>query len=128
MKDCRFLLRQDSAWQIVIIVSLNSAGIQHDSDSSSNGLGRQIASESASDNAVGSVVSAHFAPIHAERAIFGLGNKGYTLAQVEFGGALIIRPLDFDQTHVVVLIAQTTFKAQYGTVHMQTWSSFCFRS
>jgi hypothetical protein len=107
---------------------LHTAGVQHDADPSANGLRWQIASESAPHDAVGSVVSADLAPVHAEGAVLGLGDEGHLLAQVEVGGGLVVAALDFDETDAVVLRAETALVPEDGAVHVQTRRSLILRS
>ena len=102
--------------------------VQHNSDLSSNCLRRQISSESASNNAVGSMSSANLAPVHSELVSvliggLGLGDEGNTLSKVEVNLFLTVNSLDFDKTDTVVLVAKTALVTKDGTVNVKLWGS-----
>lgn len=103
--------------------------IQHHPHLSSNGLRRQISSESASDDTVGTMSSADLAPVDSEFvSIFigtlCLGNKGHSLAEVKVHIIFGVDTLDFDQTDIVVLVAETALVTKDGTVYVKAWGSW----
>ena len=89
---------------------------------------RQISSETASDNTVGTMCSADLAPVNAEFVSkligsLGLGDEGNLLSEVEVNLFLAINTSDLDQTDVVVLVAKTALVTEDGSVNMKAWRS-----
>lgn len=107
---------------------LYAGRIQHHPDLATDGLRRQVSSESASDHTVGTVSSAYLAPVDSEFVAvpvcrFRLGDEGYPLAEVKLDVFLGIHALDFDQTNVVVLVTQATLVSKNGAIYMKTRGS-----
>ena len=103
---------------------LHAARVQHDTDASSNGLRRQISSESASNDSIGTVVSADLAPVNTEGSILSLGNKCHLLSQVKVYILSAVAALDLNEGDIDMLRPQTALVAENGTIHMKTGSSF----
>jgi hypothetical protein len=102
---------------------LHTGRIQHDANLSSNRLRRQIPSETAPHNTIGSMGPGNLAPSDSEFvssfiSSLCLGDKGDLLAQVEISVFLAVDTLNFDQTDTVVLGPKTTLVAKDGSVHM----------
>ena len=108
------------------IPQLNTAGIQHDSHTSTNGLRRQVTAEAASDDTIGTVSSADLSPIDAERAVLCLGDKSNSLAQVKISICLAIAALDLNQRNIGILRTEGTLVAQNGGIYMQAGSTLRF--
>lgn len=108
---------------------LYAGWVQHNTDLSSDGLWRKVASESASDNSIGSVRSADLAPVNSEFVSelvggFSLGDEGNLLSEVKVNIILGVDSLNFDQTDTVVLGSKTTLVTKDGTVNMKLWRSW----
>jgi hypothetical protein len=103
---------------------LNTARVKHNTDTSANGLGRQVTSKSATNDTVTSVVSADFAPVDAKGTIGGLGDKGYLFTQIEIHILLTVASLDLDKGDRVVLVAETAFVTENGAVHVKARGPF----
>lgn len=107
----------------MVVVHLHMTRIQHDSDTSANGLWWKVASKFAAHDAIASMRATHLAPVDAELSMGVLGHKGDTLAEVKGGVLCGVHALDLDQTVVCVLRSESTLVAEDGTVHMQARGS-----
>eukprot|EP00568_Trieres_chinensis_P008358 CAMPEP_0183291926 /NCGR_PEP_ID=MMETSP0160_2-20130417/1175_1 /TAXON_ID=2839 ORGANISM="Odontella Sinensis, Strain Grunow 1884" /NCGR_SAMPLE_ID=MMETSP0160_2 /ASSEMBLY_ACC=CAM_ASM_000250 /LENGTH=163 /DNA_ID=CAMNT_0025452807 /DNA_START=130 /DNA_END=622 /DNA_ORIENTATION=- len=108
----------------VCSVESNAGGIQHDTNFSSNALGRQVPAELAPDNAVRPVRAAHPTPIDAELGPVlsrrgTLGDEGDALSEVEFSVLLRIHALNLDQGGVVVLVTEAALVTEDGPVDIE---------
>ena len=125
---------RDQTWQqdkvdfSQVLFILDTAGIQHDAHTPADGLGRQVAAKSASDDSIGTVSPADLSPVDAEGAVLCFGDEGNFLAQVKISIRLAVTSLDLDQRDVRVLRTQGTLVTQNGTIHVQAGSSFLFSS
>ena len=109
---------------------LNTGWIKHHSNTSSHGLWWQIALETASHDAIGTMRTTDFAPLDTEFLLFGaaggalgLGDKGNFLAAIKFGILLAVHILDFNQRNVLILISLSTLVAQDGTIDVKSWGA-----
>jgi hypothetical protein len=84
----------------------------------------QIASESATHDTIGTVVSAHLAPVDAKLTIGGLGDKGDALSEVKVRISLVVAALDFDKRYIYVLSAQGSLVTEDGAVDVQAGGAF----
>lgn len=108
--------------------SLHTRWVKHNSDLSTNSLGRKISSETASNDTIGSMCSADLAPVDTEFVSnligsLGLGDESNLLSKVEVNFFLAIDTLDLDQTNTVVLVAKTACVTEDGSVNMKAWGS-----
>ena len=97
---------------------LDGTGVHHNSHTSTNGLGWQIAFKGATHDAIATMLPTHLAPIDLEFTRLVLGDKGHTFAQIPDGIVPAVTALDFDQTNIAILCAQGTLVAENGTVYM----------
>lgn len=85
---------------------LDVGGVQHDSDRSTKGLGRQVLLEVGSDNTVVTVSSGNLSPddsdLGASDLLLGSVHVGNSLTQVELSFVSRLDTLDLDQRHVGV--------------------------
>jgi hypothetical protein len=82
-------------------IVLNTRGIQHDTHTSSNGLRRKIATEAATNNAIGSVRTADLSPCDTKLvskfiSSRSLSDKGHLLSAVKLCILSRINSLDLD--------------------------------
>ena len=75
---------------------LDTRRVHHDTDTSTNTGRRQIASKRASHHAIGSMVSAHLAPVDAKATVGRLGNKRHLFAQIKVSFRLLVAASDFN--------------------------------
>lgn len=103
---------------------LHTGGVEHNADSATDRLGREVPGELASDDAVGSVGAADAAPVDSELGAIALGgalsNEGDALAEVEVGLLLGIDAGDLDEGGRVVLGAEATLVAEDGAAYVQS--------
>jgi hypothetical protein len=113
---------------LLSIYFLYARRIQHHADLSSDRCGRQVTSESASDNTIGSMCSANFAPVDSEFVSKLVGNlrlrdKGNLLSKVKVRVHLRVDTFNFDQTDTAVLGPKTTLVTKDGTINVKfRWS------
>lgn len=109
---------------------LDVAWVEHDTDSSSHGLRWQIASETASDDSIGTVRTGDLSPSDAELLLsrlgigFGSGHKGDLLSAVELCIVLGVDVSDFDERNVVVLVSVSPLVSEDGTVDEESRGTF----
>ena len=89
-------------------------------------MGGQVSSESALNDAVGSVCSADLAPGDTELvaglvSLFGLGDEGNLLSHVPLSIGGVVNVLDLDQRHILVLVAKTAAVTKDGAINVKLW-------
>ena len=103
---------------------LHTGGVEHNADSATDRLGREVPGELASDDAVGSVGAADAAPVDSVLGAIALGgalgNKGDALAEVEVDLLLGVDAGDLDEGGRVVLVAEATLVAEDGAAYVQS--------
>ena len=103
---------------------LHTGGVEHNTDAAPDGLGREIPSELASDDTVGSVGAADAAPVNSVLGAIALGgalgDEGDSLAKVELGLLLGVNAGDLDEGGGVVLVAEATLVAEDGAAYVKS--------
>jgi hypothetical protein len=107
------------------INNLDTRWVQHDTDASTNGLRRQVASKSASDNTIGSMGAANLSPGDAELVAKLVssrspGNKGNLLSEVKFNIFSGVNALDLDERNGVFLVSETSLESKNGSVNVKS--------
>ena len=103
---------------------LHTGGVEHNADSATDRLGREVPSELASDDAVGSVGAADTAPVDSVLGAIALGgalgDEGDALAEVEVDLLLGVDAGDLDEGGRVVLVAEAALVAEDGAAYVQS--------
>jgi hypothetical protein len=104
---------------------LHTGRVKHDASLSSDSLWGQVSVESATNDTIGSVSSAHLSPVDAELvAVFvssgSLGDERNLLSVVEFSSLLGVNALDLEQRNVIVLVTETSLEAEDSGIAMKT--------
>ena len=106
------------------IYFLHTGGVEHNADSATDRLGREVPSELASDDAVGSVGAADTAPVDSVLGAIALGgalgDEGDALAEVEVDLLLGVDAGDLDEGGRVVLVAEAALVAEDGAAYVQS--------
>jgi len=108
--------------------SLYTGWVQHDTGLSTDRLRREISSESASDDTVGSMCPAHLTPVDSEFVSVFISNislrdESDTLSQVEINFFLGIDTSDLQQTNVTVLGSKSTLVSEDSGINVKARGS-----
>ena len=110
--------------------SLYTGRVQHNTGLSANGLGGKVSSETASDDAVGSVCPAYLAPVDSvfvSEFIGGVSlcDESNTFSQVKVDIFLRVNTPDFQQTNIGVLGSESALVTENSGINVKargtTW-------